>query len=76
MQETNYIIVMEDYNIRNLRRIIKDDPYKKIYKLLDFTDEPKDIEDPWYTGDFDTTYNEIVKGCEGLLKHIELNDID
>ena len=51
-------------------RIIKKDSDNKVYKLLDFTDNPKDIDDPWYSGDFETTYREIVKGCNGLLKHI------
>lgn len=66
----DYLIVMEDYNIRNLMRIIKKDSDNKVYKLLDFTDNPKDIDDPWYSGDFETTYREIVKGCNGLLNHI------
>ncbi|WP_426351219.1 low molecular weight protein-tyrosine-phosphatase [Alloiococcus sp. CFN-8] len=66
----DYIIVMEEYNIRNLKRIIKSDPENKINKLLDFTSTPGDIDDPWYTGNFDITYEEIYKGCEGLLEHI------
>ena len=66
----DYLIVMEDYNIRNLMRIIKKDSDNKVYKLLDFTDNPKDIDDPWYSGDFETTYNEIVEGCNGLMNHI------
>ncbi|MBQ3420591.1 MAG: low molecular weight phosphotyrosine protein phosphatase [Romboutsia sp.] len=67
----DYLIVMEEYNIRNLMRIIKNDKDNKVHRLLDFTDKPKDIDDPWYTGDFETTYNEIVKGCNCLLEHIE-----
>lgn len=67
----DYLIVMEEYNIRNLMRIIKNDKDNKVHRLLDFTDNPKDIDDPWYTGDFETTYNEIVKGCTCLLEHIQ-----
>ena len=67
----DYIIAMEQFNIRNMLRIIKDDPNSKVCRLLDFTDNPKDIDDPWYTGDFQTTYNEILKGCTCLLNHIK-----
>lgn len=63
----DYLIVMEQYNIRNLMRIIGSDPEKKVYKLLDFAGSGGDIDDPWYTGDFDTAYNEIVEGLEGFF---------
>ena len=69
----DYIIAMEQMNIRNIFRIIKEDPDKKVYKLLDFTSNPKDIADPWYSGDFDTTYDEVYKGCKGLLDCIKEN---
>lgn len=68
--EYDYLVAMDDRNIRNLFKIIKEDPEKKVYKLLDFTSIPKDIADPWYSGDFNTTYNEIYEGCKGLLNHI------
>ena len=66
----DYLIVMEQYNIRNLMRIIGSDPEKKVYKLLDFAGSSADIDDPWYTGDFDTTYNEIVEGLEGFFEEV------
>ena len=66
----DYIIAMEQFNIRNILRIVKDDKDKKVFRLLDFTDNPKDIDDPWYTGNFDITYDEILEGCRGLLKYI------
>ena len=66
----DYIIAMEQFNIRNILKIVKDDKNKKIFRLLEFTDNPKDIADPWYTGDFHVTYDEILEGCRGLLKHI------
>lgn len=64
----DYLIVMDQENIRGLRRIIKDDPDKKIYKLLDFAGEDRDIADPWYTGNFDQTYDDILVGLRGLLR--------
>lgn len=66
----DYLIVMEQYNIRNLMRIIGSDPEKKVYKLLDFAGSDGDIDDPWYTGDFDTTYREIVEGLEGFFEEV------
>ena len=72
----NMVIVMEDYNKRNLLRLIGCDCAGKVWKLLDFVaDEPQpcngaDISDPWYHGDFDKTYKEIEQGCRGLLKFL------
>ena len=59
---------MEQFNIRNMMRILESDPKQKVYRLLDFTDRPGDIDDPWYTDDFETAYREIRRGCEGLLQ--------
>ena len=67
----DYIIVMDSYNIINLMHIVGEDAAGKIYKLLDFADGG-DIADPWYTGNFDDTYRDVAKGCEGLLKHLGL----
>ena len=70
------VIVMEDYNKRNLLRLIGCDCECKVWKLLDFVvDEPQpcngaDISDPWYHGNFDKTYKEIELGCRGLLKYL------
>ena len=62
------LIVMEQYNIRGVLRLIGgNDPEGKIRLLRDYTDHPGDIDDPWYTGDFETAYRQIRKGCEGLL---------
>ena len=68
--EYDYIIGMDSANIKNIGRIVGVDKDKKIYKLLDFTNCKGDIADPWYTGNFDRTYEDIVVGCEGLLKSI------
>lgn len=66
----DYLIGMEDRNIMNMKRIVGEDREGKIFRLLDFTDSPKDIADPWYTGNFDLTYEEVRRGCEALFEHI------
>ena len=66
----DYLIGMDAWNIRNMRRILGEDPEKKVYRLLDFAEHPRDIEDPWYTGNFDVTYEDIVEGCQAFLKAV------
>lgn len=68
----DYIIGMDTANIRNILRIVGDDKEQKVYKLLSFAREGRDIADPWYTGNFDVTYEDIVRGCCGLLERLEL----
>lgn len=70
----DYIIGMEYRNIRNIERILGSDSDHKVHKLLDFSSHPRDIADPWYTGDFDKTFQDIVEGCEGLLQYILEHD--
>jgi protein-tyrosine phosphatase len=65
----DYIIGMEQRNVTDILRIVGGDPAGKVYRLLDFS-RPRDIADPWYTGDFDSTYNDIIEGCSALLKGI------
>ena len=67
-EKYDYIIGMEHYNIHGIMRIIGRDPDHKVSLLLDYTDRPGDIADPWYTGNFDKTYEDILEGCQGLLK--------
>lgn len=69
-QKYDYIIGMDSWNYKNMLRIVGEDPQQKISLLLDYTDSPRDVADPWYTGDFDKTYEDVVEGCEGLLQHI------
>lgn len=69
----DYIIGMDTANIRNLNRILKGDPKGKVYKLLSFAGSGRDIADPWYTGNFDETYSDIVEGCSGFLKYLKDN---
>ena len=68
-EEFDYIIAMDSHNIRNIKRLAGDVYNEKLYKLLDFAGGG-DIADPWYTGDFDTTYRDVLKGGTGLLKEI------
>ena len=69
-RDCDYIIAMDSQNIRNISRIIGRDTENKVCKLLDFTDRGGDIADPWYTGNFDRTYEDVYEGCNELLKFI------
>ena len=62
---------MDFANIRNLNRMLNNDPEGKIYKFLTFAGSERDIADPWYTGNFDATYEDVVEGCEGFLRYLE-----
>lgn len=68
-EKYDYLIGMDDWNIKNMMRITGGDPAQKIYKLLAFSGNSRDIADPWYTGNFDVTYNDILEGCEAFLNH-------
>ena len=65
----DYIIAMERYNLTNLAKLLG--PSDKYHLLLDFTDEHGNISDPWYSGEFELAFCQIVKGCEGLLKVLQ-----
>ena len=70
------VVVMEEYNVGNLIRIIGCDCENKVWKLLDFIEEEpsrwqgEDISDPWYHGNFDKTYKEILAGCKALMRYL------
>lgn len=64
------IIVMDQNNVRNLHRRLGEDSGHKIVLLMDFTDCPGDVADPWYTGDFEATWRDILEGCTALLKRL------
>lgn len=66
----DYLIGMDTANIRNMNAIAGGDPQGKIYKLLSFAGEGRDVADPWYTGDFDATYCDVMAGCEGFLESL------
>lgn len=66
--EFDLIILMDQWNLRNIRRIIPDDPEDKIHLLMDYTNRPGDVADPWYTGNFEATWQDCLCGCEALLR--------
>ena len=66
----DYLLCAEEMNIRNLRYIIPSDPQHKIHRMLAYAKHPRDIDDPWYSGNFDTVYTDIVEACESLLAHL------
>ena len=66
----DYLIGMDTANIRNMNAIAGGDPKGKIYKLLSFAGEGRDVADPWYTGDFEATYSDVLAGCEGFLEFL------
>ncbi len=68
--EYDYIVCMEQYNIRNLHRIIGDDPESKVSLLLSYTESKRDVSDPWYSRDFEGTYKDVKEGCEALLSFL------
>lgn len=72
-EKYDYLIGMEQRNISNMMRILGSDPEGKVKRLLDFGNNPRDIADPWYTGDFDVTYSDVYEGCQALLQWIEGN---
>ena len=61
------IICMDKNNVRNLRYLLGEDTASKIHLLLDFTTQKGEVADPWYTGDFQTAFEDILDGCKGLL---------
>lgn len=67
----DYFIGMDTANIRNMNRILGNDKEEKIYKLLNFANNGGDVADPWYTGNFSTTYNDILQGCNALLEYLQ-----
>ena len=69
----DYIIGMEQKNVYNILRIIGKDEENKVLRLLDFSENPRDIADPWYTGKFEKTYQDVEEGCNKFLQYIMEN---
>ncbi|MBQ8655105.1 MAG: low molecular weight phosphotyrosine protein phosphatase [Clostridia bacterium] len=69
-QAFDYLIAMDEWNIRLMHRILGGDPQGKCHLLMDFTSRPGEVSDPWYSDRFDIAYRDILEGCEGLLKHL------
>ena len=72
--EYDYLIGMEQWNIRNINRIIRKDPEHKVHLLLEYAGDARDIADPWYTGNFDVTYDDVKEGCEAFLQYLIENE--
>ena len=66
----DYLVGMDSANLRNMQRICGGDAEGKISLLLDYTDHPGSVADPWYTGDFEATWQDVLAGCRGLLESI------
>ena len=69
------IVGMDGWNLRNMERICGGNPEDKIHLLMDYTDRPGEVADPWYTGNFDATWRDVAEGCEGLLQWIRQDDV-
>ncbi len=67
------IIGMDAWNMRNMAAITGGDPDGKMHRMLDFTQRPGDVADPWYTGNFDATWRDVTEGCDALLNWIIKN---
>lgn len=72
-QRYDLLIGMEQRNLTNMFHILGGDPEQKLHLLLDYSECPRDIADPWYTGDFHQTYQDIREGCQGLLDYVTHN---
>ena len=64
------LIAMDDRNLRNMERFTGGDPDGKVSMLMDYTDRPGEVADPWYTGDFQATWDDVYDGCCGLLEEL------
>ncbi len=64
----DYLIGMDNWNLRNMRRMTRNDPDGKIHSLLSFAGKDAEVADPWYTGDFEATWQDVNEGCAALLK--------
>ena len=69
-QQYDLLIGMDNANIRNMKRISGGDPDGKIFKLLEYAGRTDEVADPWYTGDFEATWQDVLAGCQGLLEEI------
>ena len=71
----DYILTMDDGNIEDIQALIGIDTKHKIHRLLDYTKNPRNIKDPWYTGNFKECYEDIIEGCEAFLDFLNFNNI-
>ncbi len=69
-EDYDFLIGMDRHNLINMKRILGEDTEGKMHLLMDFTSRKGDIADPWYTGNFDLTYRDVLEGCEGFLSYL------
>ncbi len=69
-RDYDLLVAMDRENLWNMRRFTGDDPDHKVSLLLDYTGRPGDVADPWYTGDFEQTWQDVLEGCQGLLARL------
>ena len=74
-EKYDLFVGMDDANIRNMHRMLGGDPAGKIHKLLEYAGRDASVADPWYTGDFAATFDDVLAGCNGLLKTLGVNEI-
>ncbi len=67
----DYLVGMDKYNLRDMRLLFSNDPHEKLSLLMDWTGLSRDVADPWYTGNFQATYDDVEAGCLALLEHVK-----
>ncbi len=72
----DYFVGMDQMNRRDMKRMLGGDPENKVSLLLDYTSLPRDVADPWYTGDFESTYNDIIRGVKAFYEYIKNKERD
>lgn len=75
-ERADLILVMDDENVRSLHRRFGHVYDEKIHWLMDFAGEHREVADPWYTGDFDQTYDDILRACEGVIKQLRMKNLE
>ena len=70
-EKYDYILAMEERNVEGILRIVGNDPSNKIHRILDYSDNPRDISDPWYTGNFEQAYKDILEGTESFYNYVK-----
>lgn len=69
-EQADLVIGMDEENRRDIMRLTGGDKKHKVHLLMEYTDRPGEVADPWFTGDFDTTFRDVLDGCRGVLKEI------
>ncbi len=74
-EEYDFLLGMDQWNAVDMRRIVGQENAHKVKRLLDFAEIPRDIADPWYTGDFDKSFEDILEGCHALLRYLKAQNL-